>query len=313
MATLLGQHALARSGQGAQVRALTLHRGDFQKALSMTRKLVASVLAGTLLCLGILGFAWVQIGGDDDPPDWLLGAASPGPLFAGSLESPAEREEYTVIRGQLQQRISPEFLKVELSTAICELERQLDVPIILDPEGLEEAGVRKDQLVDVWYHELCGVQVLRLLLEPLNLSYTIRDGVVQITSEEKACEQVNTRIYNVRDLLTSSWARKPDPPLPAQQGDPAAASTGCFGTGLAYLPTRAQTKWEAAAEELLDLITSTIEPDCWIDNGGTGSITSYRGMLVVSQSEEVHEDVDALLEQLRRVEASRPGEMWVVP
>jgi general secretion pathway protein D len=55
---------------------------------------------------------------------------------------------------------------------------------------------------------------------------------------------------------------------------------------------------------LIDLITTTISPQSWDDVGGPGSIEGFDTnlSLVVSQTQEVHEQIADLLEQLRRLQ-----------
>ena len=55
---------------------------------------------------------------------------------------------------------------------------------------------------------------------------------------------------------------------------------------------------------LIELITTTIEPDSWEDVGGAGTIKEFRGnlSLVISATQQVHEQIRDLLEQLRRLQ-----------
>ena len=57
-------------------------------------------------------------------------------------------------------------------------------------------------------------------------------------------------------------------------------------------------------QPLIELIQSTIEPDSWDEVGGAGTMQEFRQnlSLVVSQTQEVHEKIQALLEQLRRLQ-----------
>ncbi|MCA9150393.1 MAG: hypothetical protein KDA92_13875, partial [Planctomycetales bacterium] len=61
---------------------------------------------------------------------------------------------------------------------------------------------------------------------------------------------------------------------------------------------------QADFDTLIDLITATIEPDSWDDVGGEGSIQGFPTnlSLVVSQTQEVHEQIADLLQQLRRLQ-----------
>jgi general secretion pathway protein D len=57
-------------------------------------------------------------------------------------------------------------------------------------------------------------------------------------------------------------------------------------------------------ESLMDLITNTVAPKTWNQNGGPGSVAPFETnlSLVVSQTQEVHEQIADLLEQLRRLQ-----------
>jgi general secretion pathway protein D len=57
-------------------------------------------------------------------------------------------------------------------------------------------------------------------------------------------------------------------------------------------------------DSLIELITTTIAPQSWQEVGGPGAISGYENnlSLVVSQTQEVHEQIADLLEQLRRLQ-----------
>ena len=57
-------------------------------------------------------------------------------------------------------------------------------------------------------------------------------------------------------------------------------------------------------DSLIELITTTVAPETWDDVGGAGSIAPFETnlSLVVSQTQDVHEDLVDLLEQLRRMQ-----------
>ena len=61
---------------------------------------------------------------------------------------------------------------------------------------------------------------------------------------------------------------------------------------------------DADFDTLIELITSTIAPTSWDDVGGPGSVVGFEGnlSLVVSQTQEVHQDIVDLLQQLRRLQ-----------
>ncbi len=61
---------------------------------------------------------------------------------------------------------------------------------------------------------------------------------------------------------------------------------------------------QADFDSLIDLITSTVKPTSWDAVGGPGSIAPFETnlSLVVSQTQEIHEEIVDLLEQLRRLQ-----------
>ena len=85
------------------------------------------------------------------------------------------------------------------------------VNLYLDPQGLAEEGVTTDTPVTIDLHnEIMLKSALNLILEPLHLSYVIKDEVLKITSEQMRDSQVYTVTYNVADLVI------PDSELRAQ-------------------------------------------------------------------------------------------------
>ena len=61
---------------------------------------------------------------------------------------------------------------------------------------------------------------------------------------------------------------------------------------------------QADFDSLIELITTTIQPTTWDEVGGPGSIAPFETnlSLVVSQTQDVHEEIVDLLEQLRRLQ-----------
>ncbi|MCA9269721.1 MAG: hypothetical protein KDA41_14675, partial [Planctomycetales bacterium] len=57
-------------------------------------------------------------------------------------------------------------------------------------------------------------------------------------------------------------------------------------------------------DSLIDLLTATVEPTSWDEVGGPGSIVGFETnlSLVISQTQEVHDEIVDLLEQLRRLQ-----------
>ena len=61
---------------------------------------------------------------------------------------------------------------------------------------------------------------------------------------------------------------------------------------------------QADFQSLIELITTTIAPDSWDEVGGPGAIQEFEGnlSLVVSQTQDIHDQIADLLDQLRRLQ-----------
>ena len=122
---------------------------------------------------------------------------------------------------------------------------------------------------------------LRLTLAEIadtELTYVIRDEVLLITSKAKAEKLRTTRVYDVADLVVCQDSKA--------------------------------KLWDDYAT-LIDVIRETVCPQSWHTNGGKGTIKgasmAAARVLVVSQTQQVHEEIEALLKELRSAAAKRRG------
>ena len=185
---------------------------------------------------------------------------------------------------------------------------------------------------------------LNLMLEELRLSYVIRNEVLLITSEMSRDTNVYQEVYNVADLVipipdfdTGQSVGLPSAirdahntmgfgtnqlrgngPLTLANGEESSgmgnasvlaqlAASDMIPGSQGSLPTSIGGRGGAAMADfssLIELITTTIEPDSWEDVGGAGTIKEFRGnlSLVISATQQVHEQIRDLLEQLRRLQ-----------
>ncbi len=98
-----------------------------------------------------------------------------------------------------------------------------------------------------------------------------------------------------------------DPNILAQMaGGDAGAGAGSTASTmpLGFGPGGAGGGSMADFDSLISLITATVKPDSWEDVGGPGSVEPFETnlSLVIRQTEEVHEEIVDLLEQLRRMQ-----------
>ncbi|MCY2992662.1 MAG: general secretion pathway protein GspD [Planctomycetota bacterium] len=85
---------------------------------------------------------------------------------------------------------------------------------------------------------------------------------------------------------------------------PGVAPRSTPSPGSGYIPGNMGGATQADFDTLIDLITQTIAPQTWSAVGGPGSIERFPTnlSLVISQTQEIHEQIADLLEQLRRLQ-----------
>ena len=161
----------------------------------------------------------------------------------------------------LDQPTNLAFTDMPLQEAVNFLREQHKINIWMDENALREEGIETTQPVTLQISNVTLRSALRLLLNPLNLTFLIDDEVLKITSEQKAGDTLFTRTYPVRDLCGQ-----------ANEFD-----------------------------ELADAIRWTVAPDTWEDAGRTVSVVPVQGSgsVVIRQSYDVHTKILQLLRTLR--------------
>ncbi len=262
------------------------------------------------------------------------------------------------IEQKLGTPVSLKFHQAPLGEVLGYLQKVTQVNMYVDPQGLQAEGVSTDAQITIdLSRDIQLKSALALILEPLHLSYVIKNEVLKITSEDKRHGDVFTKSYQVADLvipipnfgpngregingaLREAYDRigyggggggNPFPttaPVMALASDSGAKSSAVLSPAVAAqmrtlgIPGTGQVQTgqpqpnqfgpgglkggnQADFDSLIDLITQTIAPTSWTDSGGTGSIAPFETnlTLVVSQTQEIHEQIADLLQQLRRLQ-----------
>ena len=200
-------------------------------------------------------------------------AMSPEPLPVVDALSEGERAAYVKINAALETKTTLDFEKTPLANVADELKKRHGVEIQLDLAALKEAGVEPSTPVTEHVANVTLRAALRRMLDKLQLRCAVHDEVLLVTSQQRAASDdfMLTRIYPVKDLV-----------LVRNEND----------------------EIQADCETLVDLIKETVAPRSWNENGGQGIVISYalqdRCLLVVNQTQEVHEGVLGFLTALRR-------------
>jgi hypothetical protein len=105
------------------------------------------------------------------------------------------------IRGTLEKPTEVNFNEQPLEEAIRYLAEYHGIDIWIDKTALLDEGTALDQPVTLQLSGATFRSTLKLLLEPLNLTWLIEDEVMKITTTVKASEKLSTRVYPVADLV----------------------------------------------------------------------------------------------------------------
>jgi len=219
---------------------------------------------------------------DDEPRDESAPEQPPGgsnaiPALIEYFPRPTKRE--AKLYEALERPIRVEWVDTPLEDCFKSLRDGQKIPIWIDKATLTDEGVALDQPITL---NVAGLQlrsILKLLLEPMQLTYVIEDDVMKITTAGCMAEKVITRVYPVRDLYREPLAIKAE----ADEEEDA--------------PRRAVTP---PLSDLERAITKSIDPGSW-DPQGPGAITYVReaGSLVIRQSQSTQAEILQLLRDLR--------------
>jgi len=215
------------------------------------------------------------------------------------------------IQEVMNQRFDLEVVEMPFSDVILYLQRETGIQFVLSLKKLEEASISSDTPITKSLKKVRLRTLLELMLKDLELTFVENDGLLVITTPEDAESNLEVRVYDCRDLLAMPAPQVPpaadrQPSRPAQQPAsnaeaPAVKVEGCGsihgGMSRRRVP---ETELERRTEELAVLVTSSVRPDSWDDYGGPGSICGFNGLFVVSQTREVQEQIERVLDMLRQ-------------
>jgi len=193
--------------------------------------------------------------------------------------SPVQKSISQEMQSKLNERLSIEFVNTPLRDVISFLQEKSKMNFFLDKAA-------PDTSVNIKLNDVPLSVILEYIL-PKDLSYVVKDNIVHVT-----LEPLELRVYDVRDLLINLEDRKGEMTT-LQVATDTADGTASTGEG--------KTTFDRV-QEIIGLITSTIEPASWSISGGKGMIAAREGMLgdiVVTHKLGVHKGIEGLLAALR--------------
>jgi len=218
----------------------------------------------------------------EDPNGARRIIAEPSTNRSASKErSPAEaaRRIENVLDQHLRAPLA--FVETPLSQVATILAEEYDIPILFDTAALDAVAVSPDVEVSITIDNVSLRMALELMLHNAgteDLTYLVDREVLLITTQEVEEQRLETRVYRVDDLC------RPTDQSKERRG--------------------------SRFSELVSIITRCVDYESWAVNktGGAQIGALPPGLLVVTQTRRTHRDVEALLDEIRRVKNAIEGD-----
>jgi type II secretory pathway component GspD/PulD (secretin) len=275
-----------------------------------------------------------------DDKDYRNSVLKRGPGSINVIRNRSESEKS--IERKLSTPISVNFKATALDAVVDQLHVMTSINFDLDLRRLKDENIDSKQPITTDLNNVSLKSALDIICRQAGLRHTIENEAIRISTAKGLAGRQTVKSLSVGDLVIpaansvnrpgmsladelrdaadSAYGRMRTPsnstPRPGPGGLPNGTSAG---TGsLPGIPgrlrnitpeeggvhTNGNAEGGTLERELIRLITSTIKPDSWAEMGGEGTIEYYPlGMaLVINQSPEVIEEVERLLESLRKLQ-----------
>ena len=178
-------------------------------------------------------------------------------------EKPTAEEK---IEKALAQPTSFAFEESSLQEVVVYLKSSHGIEIVLDKRALSDEGLDPETPITFSLKKVKLRSALNLMLHDLDLTYTVHDEVLEITTISADQERLDTKVYAVTELVGTCPKKM---------------------------------------ESLVEVLTTCVASDSWAEVGGEGRIESLvlgdKSVLMISQTYKVHREIAALLDKLHAV------------
>lgn len=256
-------------------------------------------------------------------------------IRSGRVRSEKEKEIESKMSSNVE---SLSFKGQSLEDVVDHLRTVTSINFMLDLPALKAAQIDPKTPVHVQLRNISLGAGLRTIAHQAGLTYIIKDEAIHFTTMKGAQGRNETRTIPVGDLIIPVPHANPNPPIPGlitsnqnrnnnnvgpyepfmglgngdATGTPSNLPGGRLSSNVSGSsggfpvpgPVQGAKHGGTLEKELIRLITQTIRPDSWVAMGGEGTIEYYPlGLaLVINQSPQVIEEVEQLLESLRRLQ-----------
>ncbi|HMQ16963.1 MAG TPA: hypothetical protein PKC49_13420 [Phycisphaerae bacterium] len=264
---------------------------------------IASILLCAMACATACATARAQVDAPADPPGARAGDAE------------AKKRPRAAVRALAMRLPEVRFADTPLEDVFAAIGAMAGVNVVVRWEELERVGIERTQPVSLTVRNVRLSQALWLVMneaapDGTKLAYRADDTFIVISSVRDLDQQMIVRVYDVNDLLASRL-RRPTFGSVRQHTYVAGSQVAVAGGAVGSRPITEQVtagvllegddplgedpddrvSREAHMRQLMQVIVTTIEPDSWAENGGQGTMASFRGLLVVRNSPLVHQQI----------------------
>jgi hypothetical protein len=213
------------------------------------------------------------------------------------VAAPIPSESRTALDSTLPQI---DLNNTHLSDALDFLAKTTNANILVDWKALDAVKVEKDTPITLSLHEVRTEKVLSEILDQAGggaLTYYVDDNVVEITTKTVADQKLVTVCYDVTDLISLD-----DSFNGTLSGGISLSGGGSGGGGASNLSSNSGSSNSSGqtpaqkADQLVQLIKTTIRPEIWKDHGGPATIDYFNGLLIVTAPRSVHQAINGELE-----------------
>lgn len=107
------------------------------------------------------------------------------------------------VLASLEKKTTLEEFNTPLNKVCAKISELHDIPVLVDRRALEEIGLNDDNPVTIKVEDVTLRSALRLMLRESDLTYIVRDEVLQITTVEAAEQNLRTEMFKLRGKLVT--------------------------------------------------------------------------------------------------------------
>lgn len=221
---------------------------------------------------------------------FLVLTALPALAQEGTNETDPRKQE--VVNKLNTMRLTVNFENTTMEEAIAYLRDFSGLNIVIDAEVYKNQS--EDQLkVTLKVKDLLLKSILKLMLTSRELTAMYKEGVLLIIPKGKIDKSVTLQLYDVRDLLVKIQD------FPGPKVELVSPSKGGGGplTGATF--SLEEPRSTITEEFITEMVKQNTGDKSW-DENPNASINLTNGVLVVSQSKRVHEEIKHFINLLRQ-------------